>query len=115
MTTDRLTEAQGALMTLRLFAWLDLLDAVSPEGYSYEIDAPRKGQRYARVVMRINGAHASVHAFYDLRTGDVYKAAGWKAPAKHVRYRLLDDDSFGAMVKAIASNQDWSGGYLYMR
>lgn len=95
----------------RLNAWLDKLDAISPEGYAYTIDPPRRGQRYARIVMSINGKHNSVHAFYDLRTGDVYKAAGWKAPAKHVRYNLLDDVSFARMIEVC----DWSGGYLYIR
>ena len=95
----------------RLAAWLDKLDAISPEGYSYAIDPPRKAQRYARVVQSINGTQRSVHAFYDLRTGDVYKAAGWKAPAKHIRFNLLDDASFARMM----ATADWPGGYLYMR
>ena len=105
----------------RLAAWLDRLDAISPEGYVYEIDPPRKGQRYARIVQSIlhpgttttsaRSASRSVHAFYDLRTGDVYKAAGWKAPAKHIRFNLLDDTSFATMLGSL----DWPGGYLYMR
>ena len=55
------------------------------------------------MVQRLNGGQRSVHAFYDLRHGDVYKAAGWKAPAKHVRFNLLDDDSFARMIEA----NDW--------
>ncbi|KKM97140.1 hypothetical protein LCGC14_1171090 [marine sediment metagenome] len=39
------------------------------------------GNRYVRVV--IGGR--SVHCFVDMTTGDVLKAAGWKAPAKNPR------------------------------
>ena len=38
----------------------------------------------------------SVHAFIDKQTGEVYKPASWKAPAKHVRFdlRLIQDREF---------------------
>tara|TARA_B100000513_G_scaffold173502_1_gene89696 strand:- start:75 stop:530 length:456 start_codon:yes stop_codon:yes gene_type:complete len=56
---------------------------------------------------------ASVHAFVDKKTGQVFKPASWQAPAKHVRYdmriitqrQLLHNPNFTG----------WSGGYLYMR
>lgn len=51
----------------------------------------------------------SVHAFIDKSTGAVYKPASFRAPAKHVRYQLLDDASFENMLK----RANWSGGYLY--
>lgn len=54
-------------------------------------------------------AGRSVHAFIDKNTGAVYKPASFRAPAKHVRYQLLDDASFENMLK----RADWSGGYLY--
>ena len=55
----------------------------------------------------------SVHAFIDKQTGEVYKPASWKAPAKHVRYdlRLIKDREFLFNWK----NVSWSGGHLYMR
>ena len=55
----------------------------------------------------------SVHAFIDIQTGEVYKPASWKAPAKHVRYdlRLIKDREFLHNPK----NVDWAGGHLYMR
>jgi hypothetical protein len=96
-------------MTSRVFAWLDHLDNISPEGYTFTCDTP--GKRYVRIVMSINGQHNSVHAFYNMRTGDVLKAAGWKAPAKGIRYNLMDDASFARMIEVA----DWSGGYLYIR
>ena len=56
---------------------------------------------------------ASVHAFVDKKTGQVFKPAGCAKPAKHVRYdmriitqrQLLHNPNFTG----------WSGGYLYMR
>jgi hypothetical protein len=106
--TTTLTEAQATLMSQRIFAWLDHLDAISPEGYSYTCDTP--GKRFVRIIMNIGGNRNSVHAFYEPSTGNVYKAAGYKAPAKHVRYNLLDDSSFTRMIEVA----DWSGGYLYI-
>lgn len=66
------------------------------------------GKRYYKLVLVDTGR--SVHAFIDKTTGYVYKPASWNAPAKHVRYRLLDDNSFSKCL----SRADWAGGYLYM-
>ena len=55
----------------------------------------------------------SVHAFIDKQTGEVYKPASWKAPAKHVRFdmRIIKEREFLHNPK----NVDWAGGHLYMR
>ena len=55
----------------------------------------------------------SVHAFIDIQTGEVYKPASWKAPAKHVRFdmRIIKEREFLHNPK----NVDWAGGHLYMR
>ena len=55
----------------------------------------------------------SVTAFIDKQTGQVYKPASWKAPAKHVRFdlRLIKDREFLFNWK----NLSWAGGHLYMR
>ena len=55
----------------------------------------------------------SVTAFIDKQTGQVYKPASWKAPAKHVRYdlRIIKEREFLLNPK----NVDWAGGHLYMR
>ena len=52
-----------------------------------------------------------VHAFVDKKTGQVYKPASYKAPAKHVRYdlRVINDR------KRCYQNADWAGSYLYLR
>ena len=55
----------------------------------------------------------SVHAFVDKNTGEVYKPASWKAPAKIVRFdlRLIKDREFLFNWK----NLSWAGGHLYLR
>ena len=55
----------------------------------------------------------SVTAFIDKQTGEVYKPASWKAPAKHVRFdmRIIKEREF--LHNPI--NVDWAGGHLYMR
>ena len=55
----------------------------------------------------------SVTAFIDKNTGEVYKPASWKAPAKHVRYdlRIIREREFLLNPE----NCDWAGGHLYMR
>ena len=55
----------------------------------------------------------SVTAFVDKKTGQVYKPASWRAPAKHVRYdmRIIKDREFLHNPE----NTDWAGGHLYMR
>jgi hypothetical protein len=79
---------------------------------AYDIE---RGVKYYKIIMVDNpGGNPpgrSVHAFIARQTGAVYKPASWKAPAKHVRYNLLDDQSFETCLH----NADWAGGYLYMR
>lgn len=47
-----------------------------------------KGRRYIRVVKE-----SSVYCFVDKTNGDVLKAAGWKAPAKHARGNIFNEDN----------------------
>ena len=56
---------------------------------------------------------ASVHAFVDKKTGQVFKPASWQAPAKHVRFdlRIIREGEFLFNYK----NTGWAGGYLYLR
>lgn len=77
-----------------------------PDILKYEI-VP--GSKYYKIVMHQNGSK-SVHAFIHKQSGAVFKPASWKAPAKHVRYNLLDDASFQECLK----RADWAGGYLYL-
>ena len=76
--------------------------------YTFTIESARK---YHKIIMTTGGGNRSIHAFVDVKTGDVYKAASFKTPAKGVRFNLLDPISREkCLVKA-----DWAGGYLYIR
>jgi hypothetical protein len=78
----------------------------------YEIQT---GTKYYKIVQVDNPGlkyqSRCVHAFISRQTGAVYKPASFKAPAKHVRYNLLDDASFEECLK----RADYAGSYLYMR
>ena len=71
---------------------------------------PETGRKYHKIIMVANGSR-SVHAFVDKKTGEVYKSASWKSPAKGVRYdlRLISDRQW------LLENADWAGGYLYAK
>ncbi len=68
-----------------------------------------EGRKYWKIMMINN--QESVHAFIDKKTGDVFKPASWRGPAKIVRYNLIDEVSYATCI----ANCDWAGGYLYMR
>ena len=55
----------------------------------------------------------SVTAFVDKNTGEVYKPASWKAPAKIVRLNLLIIAERNYLLNP--NNCDWAGGHLYLR
>jgi N-acetyl-anhydromuramyl-L-alanine amidase AmpD len=69
------------------------------------------GKKYHKVILVNGGGSRSVHCFIDKNTGEVYKSATWKSPAKGVRYdlRLIKDREY------LLENADWSGGYLYAK
>ena len=75
--------------------------------YKFYIES---GRKYHKIVMETESQSRSVHAFVDKKTGDVYKAASFKAPAKHIRFNLciISDREW------LLANVDWAGGYLYM-
>jgi hypothetical protein len=82
----------------------------APE-YKFVIEC---GRKYHKIIMEIpnlnRGPSRSVHAFVDKKTGEVYKPASFKAPAKHVRFNLciISDREW------LMENADWAGEYLYL-
>lgn len=52
------------------------------------------GPRYIRIVRRNNAAEksGSAYGFIDRANGDIFKPAGWRAPAKHRRGNIFEDD-----------------------
>ena len=79
----------------------------SSSEYKFYIE---EGRKYHKIIMDANGSR-SVHAFVDRKTGELYKSASWKSPAKGVRYdlRLIEQREW------LLQHADWSGGYLYAR
>ena len=77
------------------------------DGYTFTLEPARK---YHKVIRTTGGGSRSIHAFVDTKTGDVYKPASWKAPAKHIRFNVLGPVSREKMLE----RADWSGGYLYL-
>lgn len=69
-----------------------------------------KGTKYYKLVLN-QGTGKSVHCFVHRQTGAVFKPASWNAPAKNVRYNLMDDVSFQSCL----ARANWSGSYLYQR
>jgi len=75
--------------------------------YDYTFET---GRKYHKIIMNAAGSR-SVHAFVDKKTGEVYKSASFKSPAKGVRYdlRLIEQREW------LFENADWAGGYLYAK
>ena len=78
------------------------------DDYKFYIES---GRKYHKLIMETGSGSRSVHAFVDKKTGDLYKPASFKAPAKHVRFNLciISDREW------LLENADWAGGYLYMK
>ena len=76
------------------------------------------GRKYWKIVQTDIGADGKewsggVHAFVDRNTGQVYKPASYKSPAKHVRYDMRIINNREQLHNP--NFTDWAGGYLYLR
>ena len=65
----------------------EALNLDSPDSHTFTVETARK---YHKVIMTTHGTNRSIHAFVDVKTGAVLKPASFKAPAKGIRYNLLD-------------------------
>ena len=76
--------------------------------YKFYIES---GRKYHKIIMETDDGNRSVHAFVDKKTGEIYKPASYKAPAKHVRFdlRIIEQRRW------LFDNADWAGGYLYIK
>lgn len=53
------------------------------------------GSKYVKVVKISSGGSRSVHSFVEKETGNIWKAASWKAPAKNfVRGNVYDAGTY---------------------
>lgn len=84
---------------------LEFIDALNQKfngiGYTFSLSKP--GAKFTRVVTTRSGSR-SVYCFLDAQ-GNIYKAAGWKAPAKGVR---------GTLATVDMTAVDAFGAWLYM-
>ena len=95
---------------------IDALNDGTFKGMKFTITT---GKKYHKVISndwddrREYYRSGGVHAFVDKKTGEVYKPASWKSPAKHVRYdlRIINQRDYVLDPR----NCGWAGGYLYMR
>ena len=95
---------------------LDALNDGTFKGMKFTITT---GKKYLKIISndwddrRNEWRSGGVHAFVNKHTGEIYKAASWASPAKHVRYdlRIIRDREYVLNP----DNCGWSGGYLYMR
>ena len=97
---------------------LDEINNGTANLYWYKI---KTGKRFFKIIQmefdtfqnRNEYREGSVHSFVDRNTGEVFKPASWRGPAKHVRYdmRIIKEREF----LHDPSNVTWAGGYLYMR
>ena len=74
--------------------------------YKFSIES---GRKYHKIVMETESQSQSVHAFVNQKTGELHKAASFKAPVKEARFdlRVIKEREW------VFENCDWSGGYLY--
>ena len=81
----------------------------------------QSGKKYYKVIQqdfdtfrdRNEYRDGGVHAFVDKKTGEVYKAASWKSPAKYVRYDLRIIEDRAKLHDPTFTG--WAGGYLYLK
>ena len=93
-------------------ALTDKLAAKYPARRSFLVESPRKGAKYVRLCQTRNGVDStSVHCFIELATGNVYKPAGWRGPAKHVRANIATEEGLAAAI----ARCDPYGSWLYIR
>lgn len=53
-----------------------------------------EGTKFYKIVRQyVNGSGRSVYAFIDKETGNIFKAASWRAPAKHARGNVHNVDN----------------------
>ena len=74
--------------------------------YKFTVES---GRKYHKIVMETESQSRSVHCFVNMKTGELHKAASFKAPVKEPRFdlRIIKEREW------VFENCDWAGGYLY--
>lgn len=88
--------------------------------YTFEVEAGKKFDRivqfqtWERDTVNNHKPQRSVHAFVERATGDLIKAAGWKAPAK-IKTGWATKFNLNTEFEKALAEADPYGGYLYQR
>ena len=115
LNQEQLVEKQTQLycnklvLAMKLWHQRNNMPAEWETKYIYET-----GRKYFKVVRvedeyKSNDEHRCVEAFIDRQTGDIFKPASWRKPAKGARYNLLDEKSLQLCFRHL----DPFGGHLY--
>ena len=99
---DAIENGTANLMKFKVYSGKKYYKIVQQEFETWE-----KSRNYGKY------ADGSVHCFVDKETGDVYKAASWRSPAKHVRFSLQNESDIKFLLNP--DNVTWTSGYLYFR
>jgi hypothetical protein len=121
-TNDIATILAGLTVAPKVEQYIAALNAAAIEyadkrGYSFhDVFTVVRLAKYVKIVASTEyeagkTSNTHVHAFVDPTTGDVFKPAGWKAPAKGARFNLNDEASMARLLSVV----DGTGGYLYIR
>ena len=63
------------------------------------------GTKYVKIIRTDgSGIGHSVHCFVERSTGNILKAASWRAPAKHSRGNIYDADNGASAMSAYGAN-----------
>lgn len=95
-------------MSTPIDTYIAHMNSLNPTYIQFSVST---GKRFLKVIGRYvdsNHSGGSVHAFIDIKTLDLYKAASFKAPAKHARFNLITDMD---KIKQVA---DIYTSYLYL-
>jgi hypothetical protein len=112
-----MTETIPQLVILeRNAAYVAALNGSSSDNHKF---STVRGRKYLKIIdsrPTDSGPLAgySVHAFVEIATGYVYKPAGHSKPAPHIRFYLLRDGSYSALLHAASKPDAFAGGYLYL-
>ena len=96
---------------------LDAIENGTANLYKFVV---KTGKRYYKIVQqefetweksKYYGQYrdGSVHCFVDKETWDVFKAASWSAPAKHIRFSFQNVEDLKFLLNP--DNVGWAGGY----
>ena len=104
-------EFQGALNAYLYTVTKAVRDHFARNGFTFAVPGvrvlpPRGNAKYAKVVStetypEQETRDQGVHSFVSLATGEIFKPASWKAPAKHARGNIFDEDHGASALGAM--------------